>query len=136
MLGIPVGSRTVRVLAGVETVLGALALATTSRVVAAGVALSYAIFGIVTVLALVRDVPIDSCGCLGRLETPPGVSHIVVISVAFLGALGAAVRPSAATLERLTDDGIAGVGFGLGVLVLVGAGVALFRAGRRPATQR
>jgi hypothetical protein len=126
----------VRVLAGVEVVLGGLALATSSELVAVLVVLSYAGFAIVTVVALVRDVPIDSCGCLGRLETPPGLRHLVVIGVALLGAVGQTLDPTAALLERVTDDGGAGVLFGLGVLVLTGLGVAMFRAGRRPSTPR
>lgn len=136
MIGFPVGPAVVRGLAGAEIVLGALALATASAMVAACVALSYAVFALVTVVALVRRTPIDSCGCLGRLETPPGARHLLVVGVALAGALGVMARPTASALERLVEDGLAGVGFGLGVLALAGVGVGLFRSGRRPSTQR
>jgi hypothetical protein len=135
-MGIPVDDTRVRVLAGAEIVVGALALAVTSRAVAACVALSYAGFAIFTVVALVRELPLDSCGCLGRLETPPGARHLVVIGVALAGALGETADPTASMLERLTDDAGAGVLFCLGVLMLTGAAMVLFRAGRRPSTPR
>ncbi len=135
-MGISVDDTRVRVLAGVEIVVGALALAVTSRAVAACVALSYAGFAIFTVVALVRELPIDSCGCLGRLETPPGARHLVVIGVAFAGALAETADPTASMLERLGDDAGSGVLFCLGVLMLTGAAIVLFRAGRRPSTPR
>src|SRR5690242_1350092 len=98
-MGIPVDDTRVRVMAGAEVVVGALALATASRAVAACVALSYVAFAVFTVVALVRELPIDSCGCLGRLETPPGGRHLVVIGVALFGALGETADPSASMLE-------------------------------------
>ncbi len=103
---------------------------------AACVALSYAAFAIFTVVALVRELPIDSCGCLGRLETPPGGRHLVVIGVALAGALAETADPTASMLERLSDDAGSGVLFCLGVLMLTGAAMVLFRAGRRPSTPR
>jgi hypothetical protein len=135
-LGVEVDDTRVRVLAGAELALGALALAASSAVLAFAVALSYAAFAGVIVLALVREVPIDSCGCLGRLETPPGGRHLVVVGVALFGAVGQVVDPSPSLLERLGDDPGAGVLFTLGVLMLTGAAVVLFRAGRRPSTLR
>ena len=135
-MGIPVDDARVRVLAGAEIVVGALALAVTSRAVAVCVALSYVGFAIFTVVALVRELPIDSCGCLGRLETPPGGRHLVVIGVALAGALGELADPTASMLERLTDDAGSGVLFCLGTLMLTGTAMVLFRAGRRPSTPR
>jgi hypothetical protein len=135
-MGIPVDDTRVRVLAGAEIVVGALALSVTSRAVAACVALSYIAFAIFTVVALYRDLPIDSCGCLGRLETPPGGRHLIVIGVVLAGALVETADPTASMLERLTDDAGSGVLFCLGVLMLTGAATALFRAGRRPSMPR
>lgn len=135
-LGIAVGDRGVRVVAIAEVALGALALAVSGALVALAVAVSYACFALVVVVALVRQLPIDSCGCLGRLETPPGGRHLVAIGVALVGALDQAADPGASTLERLTEDGVGGVVFVVGVLMLAAVGVVLFRAGRRPSTPR
>jgi hypothetical protein len=131
-LGVPLGTDAVRVLAAVELLLGALALSVSSPVVAALVAVSYAVFFGVTVLALVRSLPIDSCGCLGKLETPPSWRHLVVLGVAFLGAVGSTTDTNPSLLERVTEDGAAGVA--LGVLALVGIllAIGVMRIGRRP----
>jgi hypothetical protein len=131
-LGLPVGALAVRVAAVAEVALGALALAVTSALVAALVALSYAAFAAVTVVALRRRLPIDSCGCLGRLETPPSWRHLVVVGVAFAGALAEAVDPSASLLERLGEDGAPGVWFAVGAVALAGVAVMVLRSGRRP----
>jgi hypothetical protein len=135
-LGIEVDDTRVRVLAASELGLGALALVVANVAVALAVAVSYAGFAAFTVAALARDLPIDSCGCLGRLETPPGVRHLVVTGVAGIAALAQALDPSASMLERLTEDGGDGVLFTFGALMLTAVGVALFRTGRRPSTLR
>jgi hypothetical protein len=131
-LGLPLGRDAVRVLAALELFLGTLALSVSSPVIAALVAASYAAFLGATVLALVRRVPIDSCGCLGKLETPPSWRHLVILGAAFLGAVGSAADHDPALLERVTDDGAAGVA--LAVLVLVGIllAIGVMRIGRRP----
>lgn len=130
-LGAPVGPGFVRVVAAAEFVLGLLALTMTSAVVAVLVALSYAGFLAVTVVALIRRLPIDSCGCLGRLETPPSWRHLVVLGVAFVGAAGATIDPDASLLERLTDDGGSGIVLTLIVLAATAVGVVVMRMGRR-----
>ena len=94
-------------------------------------ALSYAGFLAVTAVALIRRLPIDSCGCLGRLETPPSWRHLVVLGVAFVGAVGATIDPDASLLERLTDDGGPGIVFALVVVAATGVGVVVMRMGRR-----
>lgn len=120
-----------RLLAATEALLGGAALAVSARPVAALVALSYLGFAVVTVLALVRDLPIDSCGCLGRLETPPSWRHLLVVGPVAVGALGATITPRSALLERLGDGGD-GVAFTLVALALAAAAVVAFRTGRRP----
>ena len=130
-LGLPLATNRVRVLAGVEVILGMLAWSVSSGVLSVLVALSYAAFFGVTTVALVRRLPIDSCGCLGRLETPPSWRHLVVLGLGFLGALGVTVDPRPALFERV-GDGAAGVA--LAVLVVVGMliAIAVMRIGRRP----
>jgi hypothetical protein len=130
-LGMPLATDWVRAIAGAEVIVGMLAWSVSSRVLSALVAVSFAAFFGVTVLALVRRLPIDSCGCLGKLETPPSWRHLVVLGVAFLGALGVTIDPAPALFERIADgaDGVA-----LAVLVVVGLLLAIgaLRAGRRP----
>jgi len=131
-LGLPLPAVAVRGLSAFELVLGAAALAVSSAVVAGLVAVSYIGFAAVIVAALWRDVPIDSCGCLGRLETPPSLRHVGVVLVALAGAVAEMVDPSASLLERLGDDGAAGVLFAVATAVLTLVAVLLLRAGRRP----
>lgn len=121
-----------RALAATELALGALALTVESAVVAGLVALSYAGFAVVTIAALVRRLPIDSCGCLGRMETPPSWRHLVVVGLVLAAAVAEAADPSAPMIERLADDGADGVWFALATVALTGIAVALLRAGRRP----
>lgn len=131
-LGLSFGPEVVRVAAAMELFLGALALSVSSPVIAGLVALSYVVFLVILVVALVRRLPIDSCGCLGRLETPPSWRHVVVLGLALLGSVGAMSDQDPALLERVTDDGAAGVA--LLVLVVVGVliAVGVLRMGRRP----
>jgi hypothetical protein len=131
-LRLPSNELLVRGLAAVELALGALALTTTSAVVAVLVAISYVAFIAVTSLALARHLPIDSCGCLGRLETPPSWRHLLVLAVALAGAVGQAVDPSESLLERVLDDGADGVVFALVAAAVTVGAVAFMRIGRRP----
>jgi hypothetical protein len=131
-LGVPLGANAVRVLAAVELFLGTLALSVSSPVIAALVAVSYAAFFAVTVLALVRKLPIDSCGCLGKLETPPSWRHLVVLGAALLGAVASTGDADPALLERVTDDGAAGVALAILVLVGILLAIGVLRIGRRP----
>jgi hypothetical protein len=131
-LGLPVGTLTVRVAAGAELGLGASALAVTRALVAVLGALTSAAFAALTVVALCRHLPIDSCGCLGRLETPPSWRHLVVVGAALAGAVAEAVDPGASLLERLGEDGAQGVWFAVGAVALAAVAVLVLRTGRRP----
>jgi methylamine utilization protein MauE len=132
VLGVSLRPDVVRVAAAVELFLGTLALSVSGAIIAALVALSYAVFLVIVVLALVRRAPIDSCGCLGRLDTPPSWRHVVVLGLALLGAVGAMSDPDPSLLERITGDGAGGVA--LLVLVVVGILIAIgvLRMGRQP----
>jgi hypothetical protein len=76
---------------------------------AAVVALSYLAFAGFVVVALVRDVPIGSCGCFGKVDTPPSLLHVVL-------DLGLAVAAAAVTVGGAD----AGLVDGLGHLPLAG----------------
>jgi len=132
MLGVPVGRCTVRMLAANELVLGGVALAVSDRIVAALVALSYLVFALVIGIACFRRVPIDSCGCLGRMETPPSWRHLAVVGVVASGAAAEVFNPHASLLERLTDGSVQGIGVAVATGALTWAAVVVMRMGRKP----
>ena len=72
-------------------------------------------------VALRRDVPLASCGCLGRDDTPPSWGHLVMNTIATVVSLAAAVTgPLALTadLEGITRVVLVGVGVFLAYIVL------------------
>lgn len=88
----PLLARWVRVGAALEAVLGIAAIVQPSRVLALGVALSYVGFTAFVLRALRSGSPLASCGCFGKIDTPPTPSHVVVTGLlavaAFLVAMG------------------------------------------------
>lgn len=92
-VGVPVPALAVRVLAALEVGLGALAVATGSRVAAALVALSYLGFTGFVLLARLRGGVLGSCGCFGKVDTPPTRTHVAVTAGLAVVAAAVAVRP-------------------------------------------
>jgi hypothetical protein len=106
----------VRVGGAVEAVIGAAAVLVGGPVLCALVALSYLAFAGFVVVALRSGAPISSCGCFGKVDTPPSVVH-VVLDLAFAGvAAAAAFTGDVALPDVLADQPLAGVPF---VLLLV-----------------
>lgn len=116
--GWPVGSRVVRLAGAGEAALATVAALTGHRAAATLVAVSYFALGAWVGVALARQVPISSCGCLGRPDTPPSLAHVAV-DVAF-GAVAAvaAVGGVSGVGEVLADQPAAGLPF-LGLAGLV-----------------
>lgn len=92
-VGLPVPTPAVRVLAALEAGLGVAAVLTGSRVAAALVALSYLGFTGFVLLARRRGGVLASCGCFGKVDTPPTRTHIAVTGVLAVVAAAVAVRP-------------------------------------------
>lgn len=67
---------------GAEVVVGTAALFFPAVLIAQAVL--YACFALWVVWALRSNVPLASCGCLGRDDTPPTVAHVVLDVIAFL----------------------------------------------------
>jgi hypothetical protein len=88
--GLPASGTLVRLLGLVEAGTAIFFLVVGGPVPAAMGSLLYAGFAWFVINALVRDLPISSCGCLGATETPPTMIH-VVMNLGALGLLGAAV---------------------------------------------
>ena len=118
-MGLAVPAAAVRVGGGLEAALGVSAAVTGDRVLAALVAVSYVAFTGFVVLALVRRVPIGSCGCFGKEDTPPSPVHLVVNVSAIVAATAVALGPGGSLAEVLGDQ----PAFGLPFLVFV-AGAA------------
>ena len=96
--GVPVAPAVVRVVGAVEAALAVSAVVTGAAVLAVAVAASYLLFTGFVLMALVRDCPIGSCGCFGKVDTPPSVLHVVV-------NLGASWPLRSASRSRVTAPG-------------------------------
>jgi hypothetical protein len=83
----------VRVAAAAEAALGLWALLAGGRLAALLVALSYAGFTGFVLLARARGGVLASCGCFGRTDTPPTLTHAVVTGAAALAAVSVAAAP-------------------------------------------
>lgn len=113
-LGWPGSPLLVRCLGAVEIVLGVGAAISGNRIAAALLAFSYLAFAAFVVAALRKGGAVSSCGCFGRPDTPPTVSHLlVVLAGAFVGT-AVAVRPGA---------GLTALSGARGVLVVLLAGI-------------
>lgn len=119
-VGVRVPGTAVRVGGAVEAVLAVTAALSGAPVLAAVVALSYLGFTGFVVVALTRRVPIGSCGCFGRVDTPPSAVHVILDLGAVVAAGGAALAGgSAGLVEGYGDLPLAGLPFLL--LVVTGA---------------
>ncbi|GAC1361791.1 MAG: hypothetical protein NVSMB32_01250 [Actinomycetota bacterium] len=116
--GLKVGPALARCGAGGELALGVWAL-TSSRLAAAGLALSYLAFAIFVGLARRAGSPVSSCGCFGRADVAPGTTHVILnLSAAALCAW-AASRLHPGVIEALGQQPLTALG-----VVLVGATTA------------
>jgi hypothetical protein len=109
----------VRAFGAVETALALFALLSGNPAACALVAASYLLFTGFVVLARRRGTAIASCGCFGKVDTPPSIVH-VVLDLLFAGVAAAAAFTGGVALpDVLRDQPLAGVPFVL--LLAVGA---------------
>ena len=121
VLGLPGSDLLVRGGAAVEVVIAAGAVAFGDRVFAGLLGASYLGFAAFVLVAMRRQVPLSSCGCFGRTDTPPSAVHVVV-DLAFAGVAGAvAVGPVGDLSQVLDGQPLLGVPF----LALTAVSVAL-----------
>jgi hypothetical protein len=80
----------------VEIVAGVAGLLAGGPVAAFAVAAIYAGFTAFVGLATFRKLPLQSCGCFGREDTPPSLYHVVIDLLAAAGAVvyGLTAAPS------------------------------------------
>ncbi|HKE74073.1 MAG TPA: MauE/DoxX family redox-associated membrane protein [Acidimicrobiales bacterium] len=123
-LGVPAPGWVVRVGAAAELVLGVLAVVVGGAVVWVLVALSYLAFAGFVVAALRAGTMVGSCGCFGRVDTPPHPLHVVV-DLALAAAAGGAAVQGLVPLDELADA--PGQGLVIAALSVLGA-VAVYVA--------
>lgn len=103
-LGLPSHGGLVRVLGAIEVGVGTTALVFDSRVAAGIVAVSFAAFAGFVALALRRGTMVGSCGCFGRVDTPPTLTHLVLNAGAAAVAAAVAARPSGTSFAAAVGD--------------------------------
>jgi hypothetical protein len=96
------GRVVVRVGGAVEAVVGVAALLVGGPVLCALVAASYLAFVGFVAVALRTGAPISSCGCFGKVDTPPSVVH-VLLDVGFAGVAAAAAFTGDVALPEVLD---------------------------------
>jgi hypothetical protein len=74
-------------------------------------AMSYLGFAGFVAVALRRGAPISSCGCFGKVDTPPSAVHVVLDLVAALVAATAAVVGDVALPDVIRDQPLLGLPF-------------------------
>ncbi len=101
---LPANRAAVTALGLVEIAAGASALVTPHPAAGLAVASLYVGFAGFVAWALRRDLPIQSCGCFGKRDTPPTRSHVVVNLALAAGSAGAAGRAS--LFDRFGSDAL------------------------------
>jgi hypothetical protein len=109
--GWPVPPLTVRLGGAIEVFVGVAAILTGSAWAAALVAASYLFFTGFVLVALVRHLPIGSCGCFGKIDTPPSVIHVVVNIGAIVAAVAVALGPGGGIGDVLAEQPLLGLPF-------------------------
>jgi hypothetical protein len=109
----------VRALGIFEVLLGVAAAITGNRIAATLLALSYLAFSAFVATALRRGGAVSSCGCFGRPDTPPTVSHLLVVLAGAVVSAAVALRPGA---------GLTAVSGARGVAVVLLAGIGTWLA--------
>ena len=117
--GIRVRAGVVRGAGGGEALLTIAAAVTGAPVLAGAVGVSYLVFTAFVIVVLTRQLPIGTCGCFGRIDTPPSALHVIVNIGAASSAFAVAVRDGGGLALVVRDQPLAGVPFVL--LVLAGA---------------
>ncbi len=116
---LPSGRRWAQLLGVTECVVAAVAIAFGGAVGGIAVAVVYGGFAVFVAVALQRNLPVQSCGCFGKVDTPPTWLHVVVNVSAVTAGIGVAVSGGGGLPEILSGQPLAGLPY----LVLLGVGV-------------
>lgn len=109
-------------LAATEITVGSTALLLTHPLAAWAVGLVYAGFAGFVALAMSRRLPIASCGCFGKADTPPTWIHLAINLAAVSGAIAMATGGGPSLPSVLAQQPMAGIAYlgflGVGVYCL------------------
>jgi hypothetical protein len=94
-MNMPIGQFAVRGLAVAEIAVGALALMTGLRAAFVVQGILYLAFFAWVWVAIRSGAPIESCGCLGKPDTPPYWGHMLVDGLGASFSFAAAIAPAA-----------------------------------------
>jgi uncharacterized membrane protein YphA (DoxX/SURF4 family) len=114
--GLPSGREAVWALASLEVVVGAANLISASRFFALAQSALFVAFGSFVAFALWRRIPIASCGCFGRSDTPPTFLHLLVNMAASAGAIVVALSGPRSLWELISGQPMVGLPY-LGFVV-------------------
>lgn len=117
--GLPSGPLVVVALGLTEITIGVGAAVSGAASYAAALAIAYAGFAGFVVLALARDLPLASCGCFGKEDTPPSRAHVVVTLIATVVGAAVALEPIGPTRAMFADQPWSGIPLLLTVAVTV-----------------
>ncbi|MGI9080275.1 MAG: MauE/DoxX family redox-associated membrane protein [Acidimicrobiales bacterium] len=92
-MGAPASASVVRSGAAVAVVISFGAVAGLGRPFALAVSVAYLLLAAFVLAALMRHVPLQSCGCFGKEDTPPTTGHLAVNLVAAVTAGAVALGP-------------------------------------------
>ncbi len=115
--GLPSSFLIVRALGGAEIALGAAAITFGSWWSALLLALSYSGFAGFVAFAKARRLPIASCGCFGKSDTPPTVAHLAIAALAAFAGILVTAFPLGTFAAVVLDQPWAGVPFALATAV-------------------
>lgn len=107
--GIPLGRWAVRIGAAAELAVGVYAAVVGDQVSAVLVACSYAAFATFVAVALVRHLPISTCGCFGKADTPPSLVHVVFDVAAAAAAISVIVDPGVGLRDAVSRQPWSGI---------------------------
>lgn len=106
---LPSSRLTVMSLGGIEILAGGYGLLVGGRVAGWMIATIYLGFAGFVVFALARDVPLQSCGCFGREDTPPSMFHVTVNVAAASGSAAYALGSARSLPSVLADQPLRGI---------------------------
>jgi hypothetical protein len=107
--GVPVPRSMVRAAGGAEAAIACVAFLSGFPVAIALVAASYGVFAGFIWIAQRRQLPISSCGCFGRVDTPPSAIHLALTIAAALVAVGALAHGAEGFADVLAAQPLGGV---------------------------
>ena len=107
--GLVSGSGVVYTLAVAEIATGAVSLLTGGAAAGWAMAALYGGFGWFVAFALRRRIPIASCGCFGKVDTPPSLVHLYLNGAGLAGGVWAALDHSPSLISSLGNQPMAGL---------------------------